>query len=135
MLNELDTEISNAEITAAIKQLKNGKSPGPDKYLNNYFIHGKDVLLPYLLVLFNTVLQTGHFLESWSEGYIIPLHKKGSIHCPEKYRGITLLSVLCKLFTRVLNNGLGSWAQNYNVYIEAQAGFRSGMSTVDFMEL
>ena len=94
MLNELDTEISNAEITTAIKQLKNGKSPGPDKYLNNYFIHGKDVLLPYLLVLFNTVLQTGHFPESWSEGYIIPLHKKGSIHCPEKYRGITLLSVL-----------------------------------------
>ena len=81
------------------------------------------------------MLQTGHFPESWSEGYIIPLHKKGSIHCPEKYRGITLLSVLCKLFTRVLNNRLGSWAHNDNVYIEAQAGFRSGMSTVDNMFL
>ena len=51
MFYELDTEIGNAEITTAIKK---GKSPG------------------------NTVLQTGHFPESWSEGYIIPLHKKGS---------------------------------------------------------
>ena len=77
------------------------------------------------------MLQTGHFPESWSEGYIMPLHKSGSIHCPENYRGITLLSVLGKLFTRVLNNRLGSWAHNYNVYFEAQVGFRSGMSTVD----
>ena len=33
-----------------------------------------------------------------------------------------------KLFTRVLNNGLGEWAETYGVLIEAQAGFRAGMS-------
>ena len=45
--------------------------------------------------------------------------------------GITLLSVLGKLFTRVINNRLGDWTENYFVLIEAQAGFRPGMSTVD----
>jgi len=38
---------------------------------------------------------------------------------------------LGKLFTRILNNRLTSWAESYNVYIEAQASFRSGMSTSD----
>ena len=47
------------------------------------------------------------------------------------YRGITLLSTLGKLFTRVINNRLSQWAEEYSVYIEAQAGFRSGMGTVD----
>ena len=39
--------------------------------------------------------------------------------------------VLGKLFTRILNNRVMSRADRYNVYIEAQAGFRSGMSTSD----
>ena len=48
-----------------------------------------------------------------------------------RFRGITLLSTLGKLFTRILNNRLNKWAEMYNVYIEAQAGFRKHMGTVD----
>lgn len=47
------------------------------------------------------------------------------------YRGITLLSVFGKLFTRVLNNRLNKWAEDYNVYIKAQGGFRKGYGTTD----
>ena len=36
-----------------------------------------------------------------------------------------------KLFTCILNNRFYKWGENYNVFIEAQAGFRKGMSTVD----
>ena len=36
-----------------------------------------------------------------------------------------------KLFTRVINNRRSQWAEEYSVYIEAQAGFRLGMGTVD----
>lgn len=49
----------------------------------------------------------------------------------ENYRGITLLSVLGKLFTRVLNNRLVTWAEEFRIYIEAQGGFRPGRGTVD----
>ena len=64
-------------------------------------------------------------------GDIIPLHKKGSINNVDNYRGITLLSTLGKLFTRILNNWLICWAEDYSVYIEAQVGFRESMSTTD----
>ena len=46
------------------------------------------------------------------------------------YRGITLLSTLGKLFTCILNNRLNKWAEEYNVYVKAQAGFRKNMGTV-----
>jgi len=38
---------------------------------------------------------------------------------------------LGKLFTRILNNRLTDWTSKYNVYIEAQVGFRANMGTVD----
>ena len=66
-----------------------------------------------------------------TDGYIVPIHKKGSTSNVNNFRGITLLSTLSKLFTRILNNRLTNWAESYHVYIEAQAGFRSNMSTVD----
>ena len=61
----------------------------------------------------------------------MPLYKKGSINDTENYRGITLLSVLGKFFIRILNDRLSQWAENYLVLIEAQAGFRPGMSRTD----
>ena len=81
--------------------------------------------------LFNKIFETGHFPENWSEGYVVPLHKKGNIDKVDNYRGITLLSHLSKLFTRVINTRLSKWAENYNVYVEAQAGFRRNMGTID----
>ena len=115
----------------AITQLKTNKSAGPDMLINEFFIHGKHILASTLVNLFNKIFEVGHFPEAWSEGYVIPLHKKGSVNDAENYRGITLLSTIGKLFTRVLNNRLGEWAENYGVLIEAQAGFRAGMSTTD----
>ena len=80
---------------------------------------------------YNILLVKGYFPSVWSEGYIVPIHKKGNIHNVDNYRGITLLSVMGKLFTRILNTRLTNWAETYYVYIEAQAGFRSEMGTVD----
>lgn len=131
MFHELDVQINEAEIYTAISQLQSGRSSGPDNLLNEYFIHGKQCIVPILFVLFNKIFDTGYFPDSWSEGFVIPLHKKGSKNDPNNFRGITLLSVLGKLFTRIINNRLKNWAECYNVYIEAQAGFRTHMSTVD----
>ena len=44
-----------------------------------------------------------------------------------------MLSVISKLFTRILNNRLSHWAEDNSVYIEAQGGFRSKMGTIDSM--
>ena len=56
--------------------------------------------------LFNFVFEKGIFPETGSEGLIVPLHEKGNINIVHNYRGSTLLSILRKLFTRILNNRL-----------------------------
>ena len=87
--------------------------------------------MPYLVDLFNFVFESGTFPSDWSDGLLVPLHKKGSFCDPGNYRGITLLSMLGKLFTRIINRRLDDWAEQYGIYVEAQYGFRKGRSTTD----
>ena len=83
----------------------------------------------YLKQLFDIIFETGYFPTCWTEGHIEPIYKKGPLGSVENYRGITLLSTLGKLFAK--NDRLKGWAENYQVCIEAQAGFRANMGTSD----
>ena len=39
----------------------------------------------------------------WREGLIVNLFKKGDKEDPGNYRGITLLSVVCKVFCKIID--------------------------------
>ena len=93
--------------------------------------NGTNSLKNYLHNLFNKIFELGYFPEDWSEGLIVPIFKKGEKDEVSNYRGITLLSIIGKLFTRILNNRLNNWAEEYNIYVEAQAGFRKRMGAID----
>ena len=101
--------------------------------MSEFFINGSNSLLPYPYKLFNALFNKGDFPKKWSEGYIVPIHKKGNTNDVDNYRGITLLSTLGKWFTSILNNRLINWAETYYIYIEEQAGFRREMGTVDYI--
>ena len=47
------------------------------------------------------------------------------------YRGITLLLIISKIFTRIMYNRLLFWEENCAPLREEQAGFRKGYSTMD----
>ena len=101
--DEMNVPITESEVIKAIKQLKHGKSSGPDLLINEFFIYTCDILASKITALLNVIVMSGHFPKSWTEGVIIPIHKKGNKGAVDNYRGITLLSVFGKLFTRVLN--------------------------------
>ena len=62
---------------------------------------------------------------------ISPIHKSGDKNKPENYRGISLQSVLSKLFASILSKRLKTWCEIKNVIGEEQAGFRPSRSTID----
>ena len=70
------------------------------------------------------------------QGLIFPLFKGGPKvfkYNPTKYRGITLLSVLGKIYTSVLNDRVTNWVETHDILVEEQAGFRKDRSTVDHL--
>ena len=56
MFNELNMPFSSDDVKKAIQQLQNNKSCGPDLYINEIFIHGKDVFIPYLFLFLTRIL-------------------------------------------------------------------------------
>ena len=44
--------------------------------LNEFFKYGINEMIFYLCKLFNTIFEKGYFLTKWTEGFIVPLHKK-----------------------------------------------------------
>ena len=64
---------------------------------------------------------------------IVPIHKKGDIHLVDNYRGVSLLSVVSKCHTSILNTRLYNWLEENDKIVEMQAGFRRNYSTTDQM--
>ena len=78
------------------------------------------------------VLESGEFPEAWTTGVIIPIHKKkGEGSNPNNYRGITLVSVMGKIFTKFLNGRIESFIDLNGILLDNQAAFRKNRSTTD----
>lgn len=131
LVPDLDDDIKEHEIRQAIGRLKCNKAPGFDNISAEFLKASENAILPFVLKLFNHIFSTGNFPEAWTKAVIVPLFKKGDSNNPENYRGISLLSILSKVFTSIINTRLYNWAEEENKICEEQAGFRRGYSTVD----
>ena len=81
---ELDGDILAEDVCTAIKQLKASKSPGMDGLPPSLFKGCQGKLISIISSLFNKVINTGEYLECWSNGLICPIHKS----CPRSQQDI-----------------------------------------------
>lgn len=131
--NCLNATITHEEITNCISSMAQGKAAGEDGIVIEMLKASAIRTVPYLHLLFNQVLDSGHYPENWSKAMLCPIHKKGSKLNVDNYRGISLLSVVSKLFTKILNQRFVRWAEDSDINNEEQAGYRKGYSTIDQM--
>jgi len=82
-----------------------------------------------LYPLFNKLWEEERVPTEWKEGYLIKLPKKGDLSSCSNYRGITLLSILGKVFNRVLLNRMKNAIDPQ--LREQQVGFRKNRSCTD----
>ena len=108
-LDNLDYDITENEIMNAYKKLKNNKSSAYDMIENEMLKSALPVISKTVVKIFNVLLKTGQFPNSWTEGIIIPIHKQGNSADPNNYRGIALSSCLGKLFCHVLNERISNF--------------------------
>jgi len=131
MPDVLNKMFTSNEIANVIQSLKNNKAPGVDGIVTEMIKAGCDILLPNLTDHFNLILRKGHFPSTWAQALFMPLHKKGSKNDINNYRGIALLNVIGKIFTKCLTIRLTEFYALENLFFEEQAGFRERRSTID----
>ena len=129
--SSLNCQISETEVWEAIRELKNGKSCGTDQVFAEMLKATSSTAVPFLAKLFNSLFENSTFPKEWAKAIIVPIFKKGDPKSTCNYRGVSLLSIVSKCYTSVLNKRLVKWADSQNVIVESQAGFRRGYSTAD----
>ena len=132
VMEELDALPTGEELSKAIDCLSRRKAPGKDGIPPEVLKSGKPVLLQHLHELLCLCWEKGHVPRDMREANIVALYKnKGDRSDCNNYHGLFLLSVVGKVFARVVLARLQSLASR--VYPESQCGFRAGRSTVDMI--
>ena len=72
----LNEPITEDEVVSACKKLKNNKSPGEDRIINEYLKASIAKMVAHYTTFFNKILNDGIYPEKWSRGLIIPIYKK-----------------------------------------------------------
>ena len=122
------------ELSIAIDGLTCGKAPGRDGIPPEVWKHGKQNILQLLHELLCLCWEQGHIPQDMRDANIVTLYKKkGDRSDCNNYPGISLLSIVGKVFARVTLTCLQSLASK--VYPESQCGFRARRSTVDMISV
>ena len=112
-----------------VQQLLSGKVPGVDE-IRPEMLKALDLVgLLWLTRLFNVAWGSGTVASVWHTGVVVPIFKKGDRRVCSNYRGITLLSLPGKVYSRVLERRLRLIVEPQ--LQKEQCGFRPGRGTVD----
>ena len=131
-MDELDSEPSVEDLSKAIDSLASGKAPGNDGIPPEFIIHCKTTLLLPLHEVLCQRWQEGAVPQDMRDSKIITLYKnKGEMSDCNNYRGISLLSIVGKVFAWVILIRLQKLAER--IYPESQCGFRAERSTIDMV--
>lgn len=126
----MEAPITADELARAISHMKANKAPGPDGYPAEFYKAFAPTLIPAMLKIFNSIMETGTLPPSWKDSLLIPILKpdKEVTSCAS-YRPIALLNVDAKLFTSILSTRL---QQIISCYVKHdQTGFIPVRSMAD----
>ena len=101
---------SPAELTAALRKIKNKKSPGPDGIPNDLLKQLSRTAELHLLNLINKSWTDAYTPAAWRTAEIVAIPKKGKPPSETgSYRPISLLSSISKLAERMVQARLQHW--------------------------
>ena len=123
-------------VKKVITNLDSSKASGPDcipvVVLKNF-----EPELSYILAtLFNNCLKESCFPDCWKVSLVVPVFKNvGERSTAKNYRPVSLLSVVSKVFEKLVNNRIVDHLEKCGLFSDFQYGFRSSQSTADLLRV
>lgn len=118
------------EVERGIRKLKNNKSAGRDKIGGEMLKHATESCIKWVWEFFNKCNKVGKVPLDWRIATIVMLYKgKGDKAECKNHRGISLLSVLGKLYGRLVIERIRE--ETDSKVWDTQGGFRPGRGCTD----
>ena len=96
----LTVEITEEKVLNVLKELKNGKSQGPDQKHPMLLKETKQIQSKLLTTIFKKSLEDSTLPTKWKEANVTAIFKGGDRKLAENYRPKSLTSVPCKLMEK-----------------------------------
>ena len=123
---------SPAELTAALRNVRGGKTPGPDEVPNEVVAEVATTFPDLVLGIFNACLEEGIFPDVWKRQQLVLIPKKTNPDGPTSYRPLCMLDGFGKLLERLILQRLQMHTESDTTGLsERQYGFRRCRSTID----
>ena len=112
VINQLDSSKATDIYDIPVKLVKIGS-----KFLSNQ-----------LTKIFNDSFACGIFPDKLKAAFVVPIHKADSKLCPNKYRPISILPIINKIFEKIMATRLFNFINTNNIIFNHQFGFQPGKS-------
>lgn len=97
----LDAPITSEEFLGCVAKAKVGKAPGADNIPSEFYKVLPEEWMGYLLGMFNKILMTEVLPEEWSRVTLCMIYERRNANDPFNYRGIALVNMVTKIFTKI----------------------------------
>ena len=117
-----------------VMNLDLSKASGPD-CIPVVVLKNCEPELSYILAeLFNKCLKESCFPDCWKVSSVVPVFKNvGERSTAKNYHPVSLLSVVSKVFGKLVNNRIVDHLEKCGLFSDFQYGFRSSRSTADLL--
>ena len=117
-------------ILNSIKQLQNGKAPGPDKIPTMPIKDAGEVICKPLAMIFNSSIRHDIFPDIWKLTRVTPIFKLGSRSDANNYRPISVISVFSRILQRIVQDQMYDYLRSRGIVTISQSAFPKLCSTV-----
>ena len=131
---KLHISVTSKMVKKVIVNLDLPKTSGPD-CIPVVVLKNCEPKLSYILAkLFNKCLKESYFPDCWKVSPVVPVFKNvGERSTGKNYRPVSLLSVVSKVFEKLVNNRIVDHLERWGLFSDFQYGFRSSRSTTDLL--
>ena len=121
-------------VRKVVMNLDLSKASGPD-CIPVVVLKNCELELSYILAeLFNKCLKESCFPDCWKVLSVVPVFKNvGERSSAKNYRPVSLLSVVSKVFEKLVNNRIVDHLEKCGLFSDFEYGFRSSRSTADLL--
>jgi hypothetical protein len=101
-----DTTFTEEDVQLAIDKTSLGKAAGSDGLFAEFFHYGSKSIVPWLMKMFNNIIQQQDIPADWKNTLICPIYKKGDHTVAANYRPIAITSACRRIYEKCVFNRL-----------------------------
>lgn len=123
-------QVNLSTVHSLISKLNQSKATDLDKISARLLREGADLIADSFCLTFNCYIVSGIFPDDWKCSKVIPLFKQVKRDDLNKYRTISFIPVVAKVFERIVYDQVFAYLSGNDFLSSQQSGFRHLHSTV-----